>query len=49
MEKREIPSYVTCILFIVAVASCIFGFFRGEAAIVLNKAINICMECIGIG
>lgn len=32
--------------------SCImitFGLFRHEAAIVLNKAIKICFECIGVG
>lgn len=27
----------------------IFGIYRGEMPIVLQKAINICMECIGIG
>ena len=26
-----------------------FGIFRGEVPVVLEKAINICMECIGIG
>ena len=27
----------------------LFGIFKGQAAAVLNKAIRICMECIGIG
>lgn len=26
-----------------------FGIFRGEMVVVLEKAVNICMECIGIG
>lgn len=26
-----------------------YGIWRGEMKVVLEKAINICMECIGIG
>lgn len=26
-----------------------FGIYRGEMPVVLEKAIHICMECIGIG
>lgn len=27
----------------------LYGTVRGEAGVVLNKAVNICFECIGLG
>ena len=36
-------------LLAVAAAFIVIGVRRGEAAIVLKKAVNICVECIGLG
>ena len=37
------------IVFIIAIALMAAGIARGEASVVLTKAINICTQCIGIG
>ena len=34
---------------LIGLAMVIFGISRGEMNVVFTKAINICMECIGIG
>ena len=34
---------------IAAAAMIAFGVSRGEMSVVLNKAINVCFECIGLG
>lgn len=36
-------------LLLTGVLFLIIGVWRGEPAIVLQKAIRICLECIGIG
>lgn len=36
-------------VFFIACAFVIYGFARGEAGVVLHKAVNICLECIGLG
>ena len=32
-----------------AIAMMVYGIHRDEMAIVLKKAINLCLECIGLG
>ncbi|HHZ06898.1 MAG TPA: thioredoxin [Clostridiales bacterium] len=46
-EKRK-NIFATGIL-CVGVVFVIIGVYRNEVHIVLQKAINICLECIGIG
>jgi hypothetical protein len=36
-------------VFVAGFALLVFGVFRGEVDVVLRKAINVCLECIGIG
>ncbi|MBR5361294.1 MAG: hypothetical protein IK123_10430 [Lachnospiraceae bacterium] len=40
---------ITIVLFIASIILIVAGIMRGEHLAVLNKAINICMQCIGIG
>ena len=40
---------VRAIILSAAVSMLLFGIFRGETTVVLQKAVRICLECIGIG
>ena len=36
-------------IILAAAAMIAFGVSRGELSVVLNKAINLCFECVGLG
>ena len=42
-------SLIRLILLAAGVIMVLFGVLRGEACIVLAKAIRLCLECVGIG
>ena len=48
IEKRT-RRLIAGVLLVVAVMMIVYGMYRGEVSIVLNKAINVCLECIGLG
>lgn len=49
MAKYKRSRWIGPILAGAGILMMCYGIFRGEMAVVLTKAINICLECIGIG
>lgn len=46
-NKRKLIIRVS--IFLTSCGFMLYGLARGEAGIVLNKAVHICLECIGLG
>ncbi|MBQ9968741.1 MAG: hypothetical protein IJO88_08475 [Oscillospiraceae bacterium] len=46
MKKQ---AFLTAGLTLLALALVVIGSLRGEDTVVWRKAVNICMECIGLG
>ena len=46
MKKQAL---ITTGLIVLALAFVVIGTLRGEDTVVWRKAVNICMECIGLG
>ncbi|MEE0212012.1 MAG: CD1871A family CXXC motif-containing protein [Negativibacillus sp.] len=49
MKQNRWTKVVPFVLLLLSGVLIAAGAFSGEAQLVLTKAINICMECIGIG
>ncbi len=48
MKNKNIP-FAGIITALLGIVFMFFGIYRGEADMVLAKAIRVCLECIGIG
>ena len=46
LKYRKISQFI---LLIAGVSMMSYGAVRGEATVVLSKAIKLCLECVGIG
>lgn len=49
MKKIIKSRYFTLLILIAGVLMTYHGYNNGEVKVVLEKAVRICMECIGIG
>ena len=45
----EIKQILQLVLLTAGIILVTYGISRGEAAVVLSKAIKLCLECVGIG
>ncbi len=49
LVRGSVKTVVQWVIGLSAVLFMIYGVYRGEVSIVLNKAMNLCLECIGFG
>ena len=49
IKKLTETKWTGVVLTLIGILLMVWGIHRGEMSVVFTKAINICMECIGIG
>lgn len=49
MKRFEVPRWSGIVLAFCGLILMIVGIYRGEMTVVFKKAVNICLECMGIG
>ncbi|MGI6007039.1 MAG: CD1871A family CXXC motif-containing protein [Ruminococcus sp.] len=47
--KFFMKNYAAMLLMAAGIFFLVLGVWRGETEVILRKAVNICMECIGLG
>lgn len=47
--KHKKRTLLQCIVLVISALMIAYGVNRGELETVWNKAVNICLECIGLG
>lgn len=49
LDNDKVRNLIRAAFLIAGIAMIVYGATHGEAAIVLRKAVKVCLECIGIG
>ena len=49
MDDSKVRNIIRAVFLLIGIGMIIYGATHGEAAIVLKKAVKVCLECIGLG